>query len=130
VIKPDAVGAIGFAKRHGLPLRTTTGWMKIFRCICALWKADDLMIRNAASELQSFRWRIAWNSLFRSRYLREQRFYMLDPLQSLLIRNHLFDENRFELAPFEIGHKMIPSPSRPARASITIRDLYQLPDSD
>jgi AbrB family looped-hinge helix DNA binding protein len=31
VIKPDPVGAIGFAKRHGLPLRTTAGWMKILR---------------------------------------------------------------------------------------------------
>ena len=30
-IKPDPVGAIGFAKRHGLPARTTEGWMKILR---------------------------------------------------------------------------------------------------
>jgi AbrB family looped-hinge helix DNA binding protein len=30
-IKPDPVGAIGFAKRHGLPARTTAGWMKILR---------------------------------------------------------------------------------------------------
>ena len=30
-IKPDPVAAIGFAKRHGLPARTTAGWMKILR---------------------------------------------------------------------------------------------------
>ena len=30
-IKPDPVGAIGFAQRHGLPARTTAGWMKILR---------------------------------------------------------------------------------------------------
>ena len=27
----DSVGAIGFAKRHGLPVRTTDEWMKILR---------------------------------------------------------------------------------------------------
>jgi AbrB family looped-hinge helix DNA binding protein len=31
VIKPDPAAAIGFAKRHGLPVRTTAGWMKILR---------------------------------------------------------------------------------------------------
>jgi hypothetical protein len=27
----DSVGVIGFAKRHGLPVRTTDEWMKIVR---------------------------------------------------------------------------------------------------
>jgi bifunctional DNA-binding transcriptional regulator/antitoxin component of YhaV-PrlF toxin-antitoxin module len=31
VIKPNPVAAIGFAKRHGAPVRTTAGWMKILR---------------------------------------------------------------------------------------------------
>jgi AbrB family looped-hinge helix DNA binding protein len=31
VIKSDPVAAIGFAKRHGLPTRTTAEWMKILR---------------------------------------------------------------------------------------------------
>lgn len=31
VIKPNPVAAIGFAKRHGLPTRTTAAWMKILR---------------------------------------------------------------------------------------------------
>ena len=30
-VKPDPLGAIGFAKRHGLPERTSAGWMKILR---------------------------------------------------------------------------------------------------
>jgi AbrB family looped-hinge helix DNA binding protein len=30
-ITPDPVAAIGFAKRHGLPQRTTVEWMKILR---------------------------------------------------------------------------------------------------
>ena len=31
VSKPDPVAAIGFAKRHGLPVPTTAEWMKILR---------------------------------------------------------------------------------------------------
>jgi bifunctional DNA-binding transcriptional regulator/antitoxin component of YhaV-PrlF toxin-antitoxin module len=31
VSKRDPVAAIGFVKRHGLPVRTTAGWMKILR---------------------------------------------------------------------------------------------------
>ena len=31
VIKPDPVAAIGFAKRHSLPVRATASWMKILR---------------------------------------------------------------------------------------------------
>jgi AbrB family looped-hinge helix DNA binding protein len=31
VIKSDPIAAIGFAKRHGLPTRTTADWMKILR---------------------------------------------------------------------------------------------------
>jgi AbrB family looped-hinge helix DNA binding protein len=31
VIKSDPIVAIGFARRHGLPTRTTAEWMKILR---------------------------------------------------------------------------------------------------
>ena len=30
-VKPDPIAAIGFAKRHGLPQRTTAEWMSILR---------------------------------------------------------------------------------------------------
>ncbi|MGI8605002.1 MAG: AbrB/MazE/SpoVT family DNA-binding domain-containing protein [Verrucomicrobiales bacterium] len=30
-IKPDPIGAIGFAQRHGLPVMGTDQWMKVLR---------------------------------------------------------------------------------------------------
>ena len=31
VIKPDPLAAIGFAKRHGLPVMTTEEWMRLLQ---------------------------------------------------------------------------------------------------